>query len=714
MARVKPAEEPERPEQSAASPLAPVPDDPAALGPDASLKEGRRRVVIEAVAPEANGGRYPTKRVVGEQVVVEADVFADGHDELAVELRWRREDERDWHDAPMTPLGNDRWRGSFEVGDEVGRMRYTLRAWIDRFSSWHHGLVKKVEAGQDVSVDLLIGADIVEGSIPRGHGRDRQRLRAAAKAMREGSDPGIVDELLGKARERAREAAVSAALDVDLVEAMGRCADRRYATQYDKELVVWVEPVRARFSSWYELFPRSTGIGTEHGTLRTVEERALPRVAEMGFDVLYLPPIHPIGTTHRKGRNNNPNGEPGAVGSPWAIGSPEGGHTAVHPDLGTLEDFDSLVAAARARDIDIALDVAFQVSPDHPWAREHPEWFRHRPDGSIQYAENPPKKYEDIYPLDFETEDWRELWAALRGVFEFWIGHGVRVFRVDNPHTKSLAFWEWCIDTLKRVHPELIFLSEAFTRPRLMERLAKLGFTQSYTYFAWRTQQHELVDYFTELTTPPVADYLRPNLWPNTPDILTEQLQTGGRAAFMHRLILATTLGASYGIYGPAFELMESVPQTPGKEEYLNSEKYEIRDWNLDDPHSLAKLVARMNEIRREHPALQRNDTLRFHATDNDQLLAYSKQSPDSEDAILVIANLHPVARQRGFVHLWLAELGITEYDRPFQVHDLLTGARYVWQGSSAYVDLDPDKLPAHVLQVRPHVRDERDFEAYR
>jgi starch synthase (maltosyl-transferring) len=392
----------------------------------------------------------------------------------------------------------------------------------------------------------------------------------------------------------------------------------------------------------------------------------------------------------------------------------DGGHTAVHPDLGTLEDFDHLVAEARRADVDIALDVAFQVSPDHPWAREHPEWFRHRPDGSIQYAENPPKKYEDIYPLDFETEDWRGLWAALRGVFEFWIDHGVRAFRVDNPHTKSLPFWEWCIDSLKREHPDLIFLSEAFTRPRLMERLAKLGFTQSYTYFAWRTQKQELVDYFTELTTPPVKDYLRPNLWPNTPDILTEQLQTGGRAAFMHRLILAATLGASYGIYGPAFELMEHVPTGPGKEEYQGSEKYEIRDWNLDDPHSLAKLVARMNEIRREHPALHWNDTLRFHPTDNDHLLAYSKISADGEDAVLVVANLHPVARQRGFVHLWLADIGITEYDRPFQVHDLLTGARYVWQGSSAYLDLDPEKLPAHVLHVRPHVRDERDFEAYR
>jgi starch synthase (maltosyl-transferring) len=691
------------------------PGTAAAAGPEPapSVREGRRRVVIEGVAPEIDGGRYPIKRVVGELVNVEADVFADGHDELAAELRFRREDEREWHEVPMAPLGNDRWRGSFRV-EELGRYRYTLRAWVDRYATWRHGLAKKVEAGQDVAVDLLIGADLVEAAAHRAKGRDRLRLRSRAKTLREGSDPAFLEGVPGEARLHAQERALETAVDPELTEAMTRSSDRRLATAFERELTVWVEPVRARTGAWYEVFPRSTGEGTAHGTLATTATRALPYAAKLGFDVLYLPPIHPIGRTHRKGRNNTPKGDQGAAGSPWAIGSAEGGHTAVHPDLGTLEDFDRLVAEARKRDVDVALDIAFQVSPDHPWAREHPEWFRHRPDGTIQYAENPPKKYEDIYPLDFETEDWRGLWGALRGVFEFWIGHGVTIFRVDNPHTKSLAFWEWCIDSLKHEHPELIFLSEAFTKPRLMERLAKIGFTQSYTYFAWRTQSHELIDYFTELTTTDRKEYLRPNLWPNTPDILTEQLQTGGRAAFMHRLILAATLGASYGIYGPAFELMEHDPLTPGKEEYLNSEKYEVRDWDLDSPHSLAKLVARMNEIRREHPALQWNDTLRFHGTDNDQLLAYSKISEDREDAVLVIVNLHPVARQRGFVHLWLADIGVTEYERPFQVHDLLTGARYVWQGSSAYIDLDPDKLSAHVLHVRPHVRDERDFEAYR
>jgi starch synthase (maltosyl-transferring) len=710
LARVKPAEQPESGGAAEGRPLAPVPAPVTA--PEAAVKDGRRRVVIENVTPEIDGGRFPIKRVVGEDVIVEADVFADGHDELAVELRWRREDERGWHDAPMRPVGNDRWRGSFSVG-ELGRCRYTLRGWVDRFATWHQGLTKKVEAGQDVSTDLLIGAELVEKAAARARGRDRQRLRAAARAMRGGADHEAVEALPGKAREAARDAALDAALDPDLVAAMGRWQDRRFATHYERELVVWVERERARFGSWYELFPRSTGHGTGHGTLATTMER-LPYVAGMGFDILYLAPIHPIGTTHRKGRNNNPTGEPGSVGSPWAIGGPEGGHTAVHPDLGTQDDFDRLVRAAGRHGLEIALDVAFQSSPNHPWVREHPEWFRHRPDGSIQYAENPPKKYEDIYPIDFETEDWPGLWAALRGVFEFWIDHGVRAFRVDNPHTKSLAFWEWCIDTLKRAHPDLIFLSEAFTRPRLMERLAKLGFTQSYTYFAWRTQKQEIVDYFTELTQTELKEYLRPNLWPNTPDILTEQLQTGGRAAFMHRLVLAATLGASSGIYGPAFELMEHAPAVPGKEEYLNSEKYEVRDWDLDDPRSLSRFVARVNEIRREHRALQSNDGLRFHPIDNDNLIAYSKITGDREDAILTIVNLNPEAKQGASVHLWLYDIGITEYDRPFQVHDLLTGTRYVWHGPSNYVELDPAKMPAHVFHIVPHVRDERDFETYR
>jgi starch synthase (maltosyl-transferring) len=692
MARAKPTDEPETAGGRSAA-LAPVPA--ASAGDAPAAREGRRRVVIEGVSPEIDRGRSPIKRVVGEDVTVEADVFADGHDQLAAELRWRREDERTWHDVPMAPLGNDRWRGSFAV-EHLGRCRYTLRAWIDRFGSWRRDLEKKVDAGQDVGVDLLAGAELVERAAARATGEDRRTLRKTAKTLREGS----------------HTKAVAAALDPDLLEAMDRWPDRRLGTTYDRELVVWVEPERAGFSGWYEMFPRSTGPKGTPGTFATTERR-LPYVAGMGFDVLYLPPIHPIGRTHRKGPNNDPAGGPDAIGSPWAIGSEEGGHTAIDPALGTFEDFDHLLRAARQHGLDLALDVAFQCSPDHPWVREHPEWFRHRADGSIQYAENPPKKYEDIYPLDFETEDWRGLWTALRDVFRFWIDRGVSIFRVDNPHTKAFAFWEWCIDTLKREHPELVFLSEAFTHPRLMERLAKLGFTQSYTYFAWRTSKRELTEYMTELTQTEMREYFRPNFWPNTPDILTEQMQTGGRSVFMHRLVLAATLSSSYGIYGPAFELQEHVPAAPGKEEYLHSEKYEVRDWDLDDPRSLAKFIARVNAIRRDNPALHSNRGLRFHHVDNDNLIAYSKATPDRSNAILVIVNLDPHAKQSGWTHLWLDELGVTEHDRPYQVHDLLTDTRFVWRGSGNFVELDPEKVPAHVFRVRRRVRDERDFETY-
>ena len=420
----------------------------------------------------------------------------------------------------------------------------------------------------------------------------------------------------------------------------------------------------------------------------------------MGFDVLYLPPVHPIGLSHRKGPNNNPAPEPDAVGSPWAIGAPEGGHTAVSPLLGTLADFRRLVTTARARGIEVAIDIAFQCSPDHPWVHEHPQWFKHRPDGSIRYAENPPKKYQDIYPLDFETEDWRALWRALMAVILFWIEQGVTIFRVDNPHTKPFAFWEWLIAEVKRDRPDVIFLSEAFTRPKVMYRLAKLGFSQSYTYFAWRTNRQELTEYFTELTQSEVKDFFRPNLWPNTPDILTEYLQHGGRPAFAARLLLAATLGASYGIYGPAFELQEQQPREPGSEEYLDSEKYEIRRWDLDRPDSLAELIGLVNKIRRENPALQSNRRLRFHETENQALIAYSKTSADRANVIVTVVNLDPYATQSGMLNLPLEELGI-DPGMGYQAHDLLSGARYTWYGPRNYVEINPYGVPGHVLRLR-------------
>jgi starch synthase (maltosyl-transferring) len=645
---------------------------------------GRRRVVIEGVSPEIDAGRFPIKRTVGEAVVVEADVFADGHDLVAAVLLHRRADEAEWTETPMTSLGNDRWRAAFTV-DRLGRYQYTLEGWVDPFRTWVRDLRRRLEAGQDVAAELLVGAALVQDAAGRAARSDRAVLLAYAEVLRRGG-PGATQQVLGE----------------PLAALMDRYADRRFATRYPRVLEVVVDRERARFSTWYELFPRSASPEPgRHGTFRDVEAR-LPYIAGMGFDVLYLPPIHPIGRTHRKGPNNVLGAGPDDPGSPWAIGSEEGGHKAVHPRLGTLEDFRRLVAAARAHGLEVALDLAFQTSPDHPYVREHPEWFRRRPDGTIQYAENPPKQYEDIYPFDFQTEAWRALWEELRSIVLFWIAQGVRIFRVDNPHTKPFAFWEWLIGTVKADHPDVIFLSEAFTRPRVMHYLAKLGFTQSYTYFAWRTTKAELEAYFTELTRPPVVEYFRPHLWPNTPDILTEQLQTGGRPAFVARLVLAATLGASYGIYGPAFELMEATPLRPGSEEYLHSEKYEIRHWPIDRPGSLAPLIARVNRIRRENPALQTDRTLRFHPIpDTDQLVAYSKHTEDRRNVVLVVVNLDPHHVQRGWVHLPLEELGLPAA-QPYQVHDLLTDARYRWSGPRNYVELNPHVLPAHIFRVVP------------
>ena len=657
--------------------------------------DGRRRVAIEAVTPQVDAGRFPAKRAAGETVTVEADVFADGHDVLAAAVRYRllpihgevapeAPEGPAWTEVPMGALANDRWRGEFPV-TELGRYRFTVEGWVDHFETWSRQLKKRLEAGQDVTVELEVGARMVEQAAARadGNGTDSERLMKLAKSLRAGADVSP---------------------DGEAAELMRRYADRSASTVYDRELEVVVDPVKARFSSWYEIFPRSVG------KFRDVE-RVLPDVKGMGFDVLYFPPIHPIGRTHRKGANNQP-AEPGEPGSPWAIGSEEGGHKSVDPNLGTLDDFRHLLNAAAQLGIDIALDIAFQCSPDHPYTREHPEWFKHRPDGSIQYAENPPKKYEDIYPFDFETEAWQSLWQELLSIFTFWIEQGVKIFRVDNPHTKPFPFWEWCVGEVKRAHPEVILLAEAFTRPKVMYRLAKVGFSQSYTYFAWRNTAYELFQYFTELAQPPVREFFRPNLWPNTPDILTEYLQHGGRAAFQARLILAATLGASYGIYGPAFELLENRPREQGSEEYLDSEKYQVRRWDRDRADSLRELIAIVNRIRNENPALQTDRGLRFHATENEQLLAYTKSTPDNANVVLTVVNVDPHHVQRGMVTLPLDELGI-ERDRPYQAHELITGARYLWNGPRNFVELNPLSLPGQIFRFRRRVRSEHDFEYY-
>ncbi len=652
------------------------------------------RVVVENVTPRVDDGRYPIKRSVGEQVVVEADAFADGHDRVACELLHRSEASAAWTAVAMTPLGNDHFRGAFRV-ETLGRHAYTVRARIERFGTWVRDLEKRRLAGQDLAVDLRIGGGIVEAAARRVGGPDAGLLALHAERLKKGGP-----------------AATELALSEELAEIMQRHPDLAEAAQFDRELSVDVEREQARWGAWYEMFPRSAAREAgRHGTFQDCE-RLLPDVAAMGFDVLYLPPIHPIGRTHRKGKNNSPRAEPGDPGSPWAIGGSEGGHTAIHPELGTLEDFRRLLARARDHGLEIAMDLAFQCTPDHPWVREHPQWFRARPDGSIQYAENPPKKYEDIYPLDFETDDWRALWEALRDVVLYWIAQGVRIFRVDNPHTKPFAFWEWLIGEVRRGFPETIFLAEAFTRPRVMYRLAKLGFSQSYTYFAWRNTAEELTEYFRELTTPPVCEFFRPNLWPNTPDILTEYLQLGGRAAFVSRLVLAATLGASYGIYGPAFELGERAPREHGSEEYLDSEKYTIRAWKRGSADSLEPLIARVNRIRREHPALHADRRLRFHACDNPRILSYSKSTESRDDVVLMVVNLDPHHTQSGWLELDVDELGVAPGET-YQVHDLLSGARYLWSGTRNYVELDPRVVPAHILGVRRHLRTERDFDYF-
>jgi starch synthase (maltosyl-transferring) len=656
-----------------------------------------QRVMIDRVRPEIDGGRFPVKRTLGEKVKVRADIITDGHDAISGLLLFRHESSSRWRAAPLEGFPNDKWKASFKVS-ELGRYVYTLCAWLDRFKSWRRDLAKRLEVGQDVSVDLLAGAVLIEEALPRAPEADRGWLAACAQELRSDQSP----------ETRARQA-----LKPALATRMARSLpDRTHITFYPKRLEVVVDPVKARFSAWYEMFPRSCSpTPGAHGTWADCEAR-LSYVAGMGFDVLYLPPIHPIGITHRKGRNNSADCGSEDPGSPWAIGAIEGGHTAIHPALGTLGDFRKFLQRAASYGLDVAIDLAFQCSPDHPYVREHPEWFRQRPDGSIQYAENPPKKYEDIYPLDFECPERRALMDELKRVVLFWIEQGVRIFRVDNPHTKPFAFWEWLIAEVKRSHPEVMFLAEAFTRPKVMNRLGKLGFSQSYTYFAWRNAAWEIRKYLTELTQTDAVEFFRPNLWPNTPDILTEYLQTGGPPAFTARLILAATLGANYGIYGPAFELCENRPREPGSEEYLNSEKYEIRTWGWDAPGSLRDLIARVNRIRRDNPALQGDRSLRFHPVDNDQLICYSKHTADFSNIILTVVNLDPHHTHTGWLELPLAQLGL-EADQPFQVHDLLSDARYLWHSQRGYVELNPQVMPAHIFRIRKKIRTEQDFDYF-
>jgi starch synthase (maltosyl-transferring) len=658
--------------------------------------DGRRRVIIEGITPQVDCGRFAAKRTVGDQVHVEADIFTDGHDAIAASLLAHREGSDEWTEIPMKPLVNDRWEASFRVG-ELGRYGYKVQGWVDHFETWRRDLLKRIKAESDAAVDYLIGAELVDQAAGRAFGGDAVWLRERA---------AVLSSAKGPSELRIH------ATDPMLHELALRYPDKRFATESSPELTIVVDPVRARFSSWYEFFPRSAAAKAgAHGTFADCERR-LPYIAEMGFNVVYMPPIHPIGRMFRKGPNNNPESQPGDFGSPWAIGAAEGGHKEILGDLGTVEDFKRFVAKADALGLSVALDIAFQAAPDHPYVKKHENWFKKRPDGTIQYAENPPKKYQDIYPFDFESDDWEGMWAELKDVFTYWIGVGVTIFRVDNPHTKAFPFWEWVITEIKRDHPEVLFLAEAFTRPKIMYRLAKLGFSQSYTYFPWRNGKYEIATYLTELAQTPVREFFRPNQWPNTPDILTEFLQMGGRPAFVIRLLLAATLGANYGIYGPAFELQENKPVKHGSEEYLNSEKYEIRTWDLARPDSLRDLIAHVNAIRNENPALQNDWSLKFHSTDNDQLICYSKESDDRSNLLVTVVNLDPHHTQAGFVILPLDELEIPQ-DRPFEAEDLLTGERYLWQGPRNYVELNPSTRSGHILKIHRRMRVETDFEYF-
>jgi len=649
-----------------------------------SQSTAMQRVVIDNVSPAVDGGRFPIKRIVGESVLVSADIFADGHDELDVLLLHRSTTADEWTETPMSLDVNDRWYGAFDL-ETIGHYEYSIIAWVDPFKSWATKLTKRVGAGQDTTVDLEIGANILEESSSRATGDDAIRLLQLASALR----------MDGHSREEAE----TAALGDECATLASAYADRTNATTCDVAFGVTVDRRRALFSSWYEMFPRSCSpTPGAHGTLRDCEAR-LPYVAELGFNVLYLPPIHPVGLTARKGSNNSVTSAQGDPGTPWAIGSAEGGHKSIHPELGTLADFRHLLEAAGSYGIEIALDIALQCSPDHPYVTKHPDWFHWRPDGTVQYAENPPKKYQDIYPLEFDTDDWPALWQELKSIFEFWIDQGVRIFRVDNPHTKPFAFWEWLIVSLKAKHPDLIFLAEAFTRPRVMQRLAKLGFSQSYTYFTWRRSKWELVEYATELTTTGVSEYFRPNFWPNTPDILMDYLQEGGTPSFKARLVLAATLSSNFGIYGPAFELCVNTPREEGSEEYLNSEKYEIKHWDLQSPDSIRDVVARVNTIRAAHPALQRTNNLTIHEIDNDQLIAYSKIDEQTNDLILTVVNIDPWHTQSGWIRTDFGALGIDQGTQ-FTVQDLLNGNTYTWRGMHNFIELNPNEMPAHIFEV--------------
>jgi starch synthase (maltosyl-transferring) len=642
---------------------------------------GRQSIVIRNVRPQVNDASCPARVIVKQAFPISADVFTYGQAVLQVQLLLKKLHEKSWRKFSMQDQGNDHWEFLFKA-EETGLYQFMIQAWVNPLLSWQKELIAKQSAGQELKLELLAGAALLEETCGVVNAADKKAIRQKAQSM---------------SNEEDFEKAFHLATTQDFTQLISSCYDKKKIAS-SGTFSFEVERLKAGFSSWYELFPRSASPEPgRHGTFNDVKE-LLPRLAEMGFDTLYLPPVHPIGELKRKGRNNALTAEPGDPGCPWAIGNSHGGHKALHPELGNLKDFRSLIKAAAGLGIEIAMDIALQCAPDHPYVKAHPEWFRWRPDGTVQYAENPPKKYEDILPLNFETEDREGLWQELKSIFDFWIVKGIRIFRVDNPHTKSFAFWAWVIAEICSEHPEVIFLSEAFTRPRVMEELARIGFNQSYTYFTWRHSKQELETYLTELTKTDLQYYFRPNFWPNTPDILPPELVAGGENMHLVRLILAATLSSNYGIYGPVYEF-GITHGTPGKEEYHDNEKYEIRHWDWTAETRIGEVMSLVNRIRHENPALQRTNNLEFVPTDNEQLICYVKNTPEEGNTLIIVVNLDPHHTQSGMVKIPLETLGLPP-DKPYALHDLLSQDRYEWKGASNYVQLNPWEMPAHILKL--------------
>lgn len=643
-------------------------------------QEGRIRTVVERVSPEIDGGRFYVKSLVGEIISVEADIVVDGHDHLAARLLFKHETDKSWSEAIMQPRENDRWVSHFST-EKMGLYEYTVEAWVDHIDTWKHEVEAKVKAGQHLVVELMQGELFFKGMAEKAEGNDKETLESYAKKM---TDSAYYQEV------------IQVIMSQQMTDWLTAYPERQDTYRY-KTLQLFCDRREAGFSAWYSLFPRSaaTEYG-KHGTFKDVEN-LLPRIAELGFDVLYLPPVHPIGHSHRKGKNNSTTCQEGEPGVPYGIGSDLGGHTAIHPELGTLADFKQLIEACKDYGIEMAMDLAIQCSPDHPWVKEHPNWFKILPDGTIKYAENPPKKYQDIYPVNFENDDWQNLWLALKDVIMTWASWGVKIIRVDNPHTKSFGFWEWVIAEVKREHPDMIFLSEAFTKPKVMQQLAKVGYTQSYTYYTWRTTKQELIEYMTELTKGEMSQYFRPNFWPNTHDINPYQLQSGHEPLFLTRFFMAATLSSNYGIFGPTYEYIYHAANSP-KEEYFESEKYEIKWWNWEHRNKLTYIISQVNKIRKENSALQQTNQIDFLEIGNEHLLAYLKTHSNG-NRILCVVNLDGHQIQGGFLKIPLWKIGKHEHQE-YRVHDLLSGAQYIWKGEDNYVALDPAILPFHLFRI--------------